>query len=203
MPTVRRRPYGPSAWLVEDVESPSAWAAALVETSTAGIIEVVPAESTVVVRCDRAVHTAVGAVIDAVVAPPTDLGADDPICLDVVYDGADLADLAGQTGLSIEEIVELHAGRTYRVGFCGFSPGFAYLTGLDVRLRLPRRASPRVMVPAGSVAIAAGYTAVYPSASPGGWHLIGSTPAPVWDVRRTPPALLAPGRTVRFRPTDR
>jgi KipI family sensor histidine kinase inhibitor len=88
------------------------------------------------------------------------------------------------------------------VGFCGFAPGFAYLEGLDPGLHLPRRATPRTRVPPGSVAIAAAYTAVYPTASPGGWHLVGSTAMAVWDAERSPPALLAPGTLVRFEPSE-
>jgi len=84
------------------------------------------------------------------------------------------------------------------VEFCGFAPGFAYLRGLPPQLHLPRRASPRTQVPAGSVAIAAHYSAVYPNDSPGGWHLVGTTSLSVWDANQNPPALLQPGTAVRF-----
>ena len=94
-----------------------------------------------------------------------------------------------------------HSDATYRAAFCGFAPGFAYLTGLDPALQLPRRATPRTRVPAGSVAIAAGYSAVYPTTSPGGWHLVGHTDAVLFDADRDPPALIAPGTTVHFVPT--
>jgi KipI family sensor histidine kinase inhibitor len=89
-------------------------------------------------------------------------------------------------------------GSSFRVDFCGFAPGFAYLTGLDEALWLPRRSTPRTRVPAGSVAIASEYSAVYPGASPGGWHLLGTTSAQVWDPDRVRPALLEPGTKVRF-----
>ncbi len=100
--------------------------------------------------------------------------------------------------MSRQEVVERHTAPTYRCAFCGFAPGFAYLTGLDPALHLPRRPTPRTRVPAGSVAIAAEYAAVYPSASPGGWHLIGHTDATMWDATRDEPALVRPGTLVRF-----
>lgn len=98
--------------------------------------------------------------------------------------------------------MERHAAGTYRAAFCGFAPGFAYLTGLDPSLHLPRRDTPRTRVPAGSIAIAAEYTAVYPSASPGGWHLIGRTDATLFDPQRQPPALIVPGTAVHFVPVQ-
>lgn len=119
--------------------------------------------------------------------------------LEVRYDGPDLDDVACCCGLSVDEVIAMHSSVTYRAAFCGFAPGFLYLTGLPERLRLPRRESPRQHVPAGSVAIADGYTAVYPRRSPGGWHLIGTTDAVLWDAERSPAALIAPGATVRFR----
>jgi KipI family sensor histidine kinase inhibitor len=120
----------------------------------------------------------------------------------VVYDGPDLDEVAGLTGLSREQVIERHAAAEYLVGWLGFSPGFGYLTGLDPELHVPRRDSPRTSVPAGSVAIAGPLAAVYPSASPGGWRLLGRTAAQLWDARREPPAVLAPGQRVRFRPVD-
>lgn len=114
------------------------------------------------------------------------------------YDGADLDAVAGLTGLSSAEVVARHSAPTYAVSFGGFVPGFAYLTGLDPALRLPRRDSPRTTVPAGSVAIADEYSGVYPSATPGGWHLLGTTTLPLFDATRTPAATLRPGMRVRF-----
>ncbi|MEQ9164229.1 MAG: carboxyltransferase domain-containing protein, partial [Ilumatobacter fluminis] len=115
-------------------------------------------------------------------------------------DGDDLAEVAERSGLSTADVIERHAGATFRVAFCGFSPGFAYLDGLPPELHLARRATPRTRVPAGSVAIAAGFSAVYPTASPGGWHLIGRTDVVLFDVRAEPPARLTPGTSVRFVP---
>jgi biotin-dependent carboxylase-like uncharacterized protein len=118
----------------------------------------------------------------------------------VTYDGADLAEVAELTGLTVAEVIARHQAADYRVGWLGFAPGFAYLTGLDPMLaRVPRLATPRVSVPAGSVAIAGGLGAVYPVTSPGGWRLLGRTSAVLWDSARQPPALLAPGMRVRFR----
>ena len=114
------------------------------------------------------------------------------------YDGPDLASVAEQTGLTVAEVVRRHQAPDYTVQFCGFSPGFGYLTGLDPALELPRLASPRAAVAAGSVAIAGEYSAVYPSSSPGGWRLLGRTESVLFDLNRSPPALLRPGTTVRF-----
>ncbi|MFJ8045170.1 5-oxoprolinase subunit PxpB [Kitasatospora sp. NPDC096147] len=128
-------------------------------------------------------------------------GSDGPlVSLPVVYDGADLAEVAGRWGVSVAEAVALHSSVEYRVAFCGFAPGFGYLTGLPERYHVPRRATPRSSVPAGSVALAGPYTGVYPRSSPGGWQLIGRTTAVLWDTGREPAALLAPGTRVRFVP---
>lgn len=120
----------------------------------------------------------------------------------VWYVGADLASVAQACGLSIAEVIELHSAGEYRVGAIGFAPGFAYLGELSERLALPRLATPRTRVPAGSLAIAERQTAIYPQASPGGWHLLGLCPWKLFDVRRTPPCPLALGDRVRFVPVD-
>jgi KipI family sensor histidine kinase inhibitor len=187
------------AWLVDEVASPAAWADALATMEVPGVEEIVPAESTVVVRCGRERHDAVGQVLDMVVPTPWAAPRRSPVAIDVVYDGPDIAELAHTAQLSVDDVVRLHSTGTYEVAFCGFSPGFGYLRGLDRRLHVPRRPTPRTSVPAGSIGVAAGYTCVYPSASPGGWYLIGHTTAAVWDVERDPPALLHPGRAVQFR----
>ena len=102
--------------------------------------------------------------------------------LHATYDGADLEHVAEQTGLSVAQVIELHAAGTYTVDRIGFRPGFAYLAGLDPALVLPRRATPRPRVPAGSLAIADAFTAVYPGESPGGWHLIGRVSEPMFGA---------------------
>jgi KipI family sensor histidine kinase inhibitor len=199
---MRRQPYGPQAWLVDAVDEPAAWADALAAMDVPGVLAIVPAETTVTVHCTRERHHAVGPVLDTVV--PASRVADDrpPLTIDVVYDGPDIGELAVAAQVSVDDVVRLHATGTFHVAFCGFSPGFGYLRGIDRRLHVSRRSTPRAAVPAGAVGVAAGYTCVYPSASPGGWYLIGHTTATLWDVDRDPPALLTPGRAVRFRRVD-
>ncbi|HEX7685065.1 MAG TPA: 5-oxoprolinase subunit PxpB [Trinickia sp.] len=113
-------------------------------------------------------------------------------------DGPDLQAVADYTGLSVDEVVKRHASAEYVVFFVGFQPGFAYLGGLDASLHMPRRAVPRLEVPAGSVGIGGEQTGVYPAASPGGWQLIGRTAVAMFDPSRNPPTLLQPGDRVRF-----
>jgi KipI family sensor histidine kinase inhibitor len=200
---MQRRAVGPAAWLIDDVDEPAAWAAALQAIRLEGVHEIVPAERTVLVVCDRAVANTIGTRLDEVTAAGrAPAGQHASVTIDVVYDGVDLAFVAETTGLDVDEVIERHVNGTYSVAFCGFSPGFAYLTGLDPVLQLDRRATPRRRVPAGSVAIAAAYTSVYPSPSPGGWHLLGRTNAELWDTDRPEPALLVPGAAVRFRRAD-
>ncbi len=113
-------------------------------------------------------------------------------------DGPDLPVVAEHAGLAVEEVVRRHSSAEYVVFFVGFQPGFAYLGGLDAALHTPRRAVPRLEVPAGSVGIGGAQTGVYPAASPGGWQLIGRTPASLFDPMRDPPTVLQPGDRVRF-----
>ena len=115
-----------------------------------------------------------------------------------VYDGPDLEDVARAWGMTTAEVVATHTGLEHEVAFCGFSPGFAYCAGLPEHLGVPRRPDPRPRVPAGSVAVADRWTGVYPTASPGGWQLLGRTDLVLWDPDRDPPATLAPGTRVRF-----
>ena len=114
------------------------------------------------------------------------------------YNGIDLADVAAATGLSVEDVIARHTKQVYHVDILGFVPGFAYLSELDESLVLPRREQPRPRVTPGSVAIAGSQTAVYPLATPGGWHIIGSTDAVMFDPNRPEPAMLRPGDKVRF-----
>ncbi|WP_306329472.1 5-oxoprolinase subunit B family protein [Streptomyces venezuelae] len=129
---------------------------------------------------------------------PLPARVDGAIEITVRYDGPDLAEVATLWGVSVEAAVRIHSAAEFRVAFCGFAPGFGYLTGLGERYQVPRRATPRTAVPAGSVALAGPYTGVYPRSSPGGWQLIGSTDAVLWDTGREPAALLTPGTRVRF-----
>ncbi len=118
----------------------------------------------------------------------------------VTYNGEDLAHVAASRGLRPHDVVELHSGAEYTVAFIGFQPGFPYLIGVPAELAVPRLASPRVKVPAGSVAIAEEYTGIYPDATPGGWRLIGRTEVVLFDPASTPPSLMQPGDVVRFVP---
>lgn len=132
-------------------------------------------------------------------AVPPQADGDGPLVeVPVRYDGADLAGIARSWGVTEAEAVRLHSAVEYRVAFCGFAPGFAYLTGLPSRLHLPRRATPRTRVPAGAVALAGPYAGIYPRSSPGGWQLIGRTELVLFDAGRDSPALLTPGTRVRF-----
>src|SRR5688572_5563024 len=125
-----------------------------------------------------------------------------PVCYGAEY-GPDLPDVAAFAGGSEADVVELHASVTYRVYLIGFVPGLPYLASVDPRLALPRRATPRTVVPAGSVAVAAGQTTIYPGGTPGGWHLIGRTRTKPYDASRANPCLFVPGDRVRFHPIDR
>ena len=136
-------------------------------------------------------------------AGPATRGAQVGTEITVHYEGPDLDQVCALTGLDREAVVAAHTRTPWRVAFAGFAPGFAYLTGGDPRLQVPRRAEPRTSVPPGSVALAGGYSAVYPRSSPGGWQLIGHTDVTIWDVDRDPPALLRPGAVVRFVDADR
>jgi KipI family sensor histidine kinase inhibitor len=123
----------------------------------------------------------------------------EPTVIDVVYDGADLAEVAELTGMNVAQVIDAHTANPWMVGFCGFAPGFAYLVGGDPRLAVPRRSEPRPSVPAGAVGLAGEFTGIYPRRSPGGWQLIGHTDAALWDIDRPDPALLTPGVWVQFR----
>jgi KipI family sensor histidine kinase inhibitor len=204
---VEVRRYGARALLLSaGGVAPVDIAAAVLSAAVDGVVDVVPAAETVLVvvgdatRLDAARGAVEGLEVGA--GGTTTDAAGSEVLLDVVYDGPDLADVASASGLTADDVVAVHSGASYRCEFCGFAPGFAYLSGLDPRLVLPRRATPRTSVPAGSVAIAGRYTGVYPSASPGGWHLLGHTDAVLWDLAADPPALITPGTTVRFRPTS-
>jgi KipI family sensor histidine kinase inhibitor len=165
----------------------------------AGLVDVVPGHRTVLVTWDdepeELMKLAEAALRDDQ-APLAGASVEIP----VRYDGPDLNEIARLTGLSSEEVASRHLRAEYVVGFLGFAPGFAYLLGGDERLRVERRAEPRELVPAGSVALAGPYSGIYPRESPGGWQLIGSTTATLFDATRDPPALLAPGDRVRFVP---
>ena len=167
----------------------------------------VPGYSSVLVPFDpaRMRHDVAEQALRTLLQVPLDpaLADDDrpPLLVPVRYggdDGPDLPLVAEHAGLAPEEVIRLHASVTYRAYLLGFAPGFAYLGTLPDALHIPRRATPRQRVPAGSVAIAGAQTAVYPLATPGGWQLIGRTDLVIWDAQRVPPALIEAGRRVRF-----
>ncbi|MER7979745.1 allophanate hydrolase subunit 1 [Streptomyces sp. NPDC095817] len=199
-------PVGDRALLVEvfSVEAAQALHAELLRRRAEGSLtvrEIVPAARTVLL--DGLDHPArVAERLPGWEIPPLGTRTDEAVEIPVRYDGPDLADVAALWGVPVHEVRAIHAAAEFRVAFCGFAPGFGYLTGLPERYDVPRRATPRTAVPAGSVALAGPYTGVYPRSSPGGWQLIGSTDAVLWDHARVPAALLAPGTRVRFVPVD-
>jgi KipI family sensor histidine kinase inhibitor len=197
--------YGDQALMVQcgSTAEVLAWADALRAAALPGVVDVVPAARTVLVKLDRARYQGVirqrlrKMRVTANAAAPADRSAD--VVIDVVYDGPDLAEVAGYTGLSTAQVINAHTSTLWRVGFSGFAPGFAYLVDGDPRLEVPRRSEPRTSVPAGSVGLAGEFSAIYPHQSPGGWQLIGHTDARLWDLERPNPALLTQGMWVQFR----
>jgi KipI family sensor histidine kinase inhibitor len=197
--------YGDQALMLEcgSTADVLAWAAALRAAALPGVVDIVPASRSVLVKLDGPRYQGVTRqrlrklrVIPDAAAPADD---QDDVVIDVVYDGADLAEVARITGLSTVQVINAHTAARWRVGFSGFAPGFAYLIDGDPRLQVPRRSEPRTSVPAGSVALAGEFSAVYPGQSPGGWQIIGHTDAVLWDIDRPNPALLTQGMWVRFR----
>ena len=182
--------------------------AALVAAPPDGVVDVVPAARTVLVHVDPAVLPLASArawidraLTGEVRSIPSERDEEAQIVeLAVRYDGADLADTAAVLGISPDELVRHHAAATWTVAFTGFAPGFGYLVSDAWSFDVPRLESPRTRVPAGSVGLAAGFTGAYPRDTPGGWRLIGTTDAPLFDPAATQPALLAPGPRVRFVP---
>ena len=198
---MRLLPYGPRAVLAEydSLAEVMAVSAALRAAALPGVDDVVPAARTVLVHhgdVDRAVLEQLLMPADDAPRSPGPL-----IEIPVVYDGVDLDDVAAATGMSSDQVVEMHSSVVYSAAFLGFTPGWAYLVGLPSRLHLPRRPTPRTSVPAGSVAIASEFSGVYPTASPGGWNLLGHTTTTMFDVAREKPALVVAGDRVRFVPS--
>ncbi|GAA4547327.1 allophanate hydrolase subunit 1 [Streptomyces collinus] len=197
-------PVGEDALLVEVSSGDEAQAlhAELLRRRAEGTLsvrEIVPAARTVLLDgLDAPARLA--AELTAAELPAAPPRARDVVEIPVRYDGPDLAEVAAHWGVPVREVARIHGDTEFRVAFCGFAPGFGYLTGLPPRYDVPRRATPRTAVPAGSVALAGPYTGVYPRSSPGGWQLIGTTDAVLWDHARVPAALLSPGTPVRFVP---
>ncbi len=185
---------------VADLDAALALFAALRADPPAGVRELVPAARTVLVRFDPALTTVADLAADlATRRPGTARGTDGPLVeVPVCYDGADLDEVARLCGLEPADVVRRHTATPWTVAFTGFAPGFAYLSGGDPALDVPRRREPRTSIPAGSVGLAGPFSGVYPRASPGGWQLLGRTGLTMWDLHRDEPALLAPGMRVRF-----
>jgi KipI family sensor histidine kinase inhibitor len=195
-------PCGDRALLVEVAGLPEVAAVrtALECAPLPGQRDLVPAARTVLVVLDRAPSDLDAATLRRLdPSASASAAAGKSLELPVVFDGADLADVAELTGRSVAALVEALTTAELTVAFGGFAPGFGYLSGLPEELHVPRRATPRTRVPAGSVALAGPFAGVYPQASPGGWQLVGRTDAVLFDVDRDPPALLVPGTAVRFR----
>ena len=174
--------------------------ALLLESPLPGQQDVLAAAETVLVKADSpASARRIGALLlqlDLTTPTHRDGGL---VVLDTVYDGEDLAEVGTLTGLGADGVIAAHSGQIWTVAFAGFAPGFGYMVGENQALEVPRRSSPRTAVPAGSVALAGNYSAVYPRSSPGGWQLIGHTNAKMWDLDREQPALASPGHRVQFR----
>ena len=211
---MRVLPAGTAGVLVEvdNLAQVLALAAHLRAHPMPGVVDLVPAARTVLLVLDGSLttSTATGAAVRSLASETlsgtdparTPAGADpvtETVTIPVVYDGEDLAEVGALTGWGADGVVARHTATTWTVAFSGFAPGFGYcVADGGPAWRVPRRATPRTRVPPGSVALADTWTGVYPSASPGGWQLLGRTTTAVWDLDREPPALLRPGVQVRF-----
>lgn len=190
--------YGHDALLVEVADASAALA--LYRAARAGGLQardVVPAARTVLfsgcAEPDRLVEEL------ALLTPERSAASDGPpVEVPTTYDGPDLEDVARRWDMTVAETVATHTSVDFVVAFCGFAPGFAYCTGLPAPLAVPRHQDPRPRVPVGAVGLAGEFTGVYPTASPGGWRLLGHTDLLLWDADRAEPATLAPGTRVRF-----
>ncbi|MDO5511928.1 5-oxoprolinase/urea amidolyase family protein [Corynebacterium sp.] len=201
-PVIRR--VGSRALLVDlpDLPTVMAWHAALVADPVDGQIDVIAAARTVLVSTDSPRSAARAAAHLRTFTPPrVEHSASREITIDVCYDGADLPEAADLIGMSPAALIDWHTSQTWKGAFGGFAPGFTYCVPADPAdaLDMPRRSSPRTEVPAGAVGLAGDFSAVYPRPSPGGWQLIGTTATPMWDSTSQPPALIAPGDSVRYR----
>lgn len=203
------RPVGDAAFLVDvEPDQRHAVARAITERGLAGVVDVVPAERSVLVTFDLGAFDPARADADVladVIGSAGALGTGETLPaaavveISVRYDGADLDDVAVMTGLPTSEVVARHLAGHYVVAFMGFAPGFGYLDGLDPALQVSRLSTPRTRVDAGAVAIAGMRSCIYPRASPGGWRVIGHTRDVLFDARADEPSLLQAGVRVRFR----
>lgn len=196
------RPVGTTAVLAElsGLHDVLALQALLLEHPLPGQVDVLAAAQTVMVKADSpAAARRMAALLPEMDLTVTAHADGKLVVIEAVYDGEDLAEVGRLTGLGPDGVVAAHTGQVWTVAFGGFAPGFGYMVGENQSLEVPRRSSPRTAVPAGSVALAGNYSAVYPRKSPGGWQLIGRTAARMWDLSREQPALAAPGDRVQFK----
>lgn len=196
------RPSGTAALLVEleDLDEVLGYYAALVDEPPEGVLDIVPASRTILLAVDRTrvELSDVERVVRRLTPRHGERAEGDLVELPVTYDGEDLSDVASLLSCDVEEVVARHTAEEWTVAFCGFMPGFGYMTSSSGTWDVPRRPSPRTKVPPGSVALAGEFSGVYPRESPGGWQLIGRTTVPVFDLGRDPAALLRPNTRVRF-----
>jgi KipI family sensor histidine kinase inhibitor len=199
-------PSGEHAVLVEldDLSQARALAESLRRDPIDGVREFVPAARTVLIIAEAGARLAdiAARASGRELTDSTPEGPAEEIEIPVRYDGPDLAEVAELIGLDEAGVVAAHTGQEWTVAFCGFLPGFGYLVGESGALQVPRRSSPRTAVPRGAVGLADEFTGAYPRRSPGGWQLIGTTDAVLWDAHREPAALLRPGVRVRFVETN-
>jgi KipI family sensor histidine kinase inhibitor len=196
---MRLRTVGADALLLE-VDDPAAWFTELVARRKAGelaVVDIVPGARTVLLDgLDDPAGAA--AVIRGWRPTPSEVSDGPVVEVPVTFDGEDLGTVATMWGVQTAEVVRRLEQTRFHVAFCGFAPGFAYLSGLPEELAVPRLQTPRPKVVAGSVGLADTYAGIYPTASPGGWRLVGRTSVTLFDPNRNPPALLGPGTRVRF-----
>lgn len=203
--TVRRLlPYGENACLLEcqdlgDSQRALHW---LQGQNRPEIAEIIPGARTLLLRLDSALPAELVRTLIEIELPPVPPAESGLVIIDVRYDGPDLGEVADRLQLGVGELIKHHTDQEWTVAFCGFAPGFGYLAPAGRPLPVPRRSMPRTRVPAGSVALADQWSAIYPTTSPGGWQLIGSTDVQLFDVTKDQPALLSPGTRVRFRRLD-
>ena len=195
---MRILPAGDRALLVEldDLDQVLGYYTALTTDAPADVVDIVPAARTVLVTTTGDL-AALSRTLHELTPTRDSRTTGDLIEIPVIYDGADLGDVADLIGCSQDDVIARHTADEWTVAFCGFAPGFGYLTSTDT-WNIPRRSSPRTKVPAGAVALAGEFSGVYPRESPGGWQLIGRTTAKIFDQERDPAALFHAGRRVRF-----
>jgi KipI family sensor histidine kinase inhibitor len=201
--SLRILPVRDDCFLVElaGLEEALALFDALEAEPIAGIREIIPAARTLLISFDPATvnENELANAVAARAGGERTAMSGTLVEIPVYYDGEDLAEVAGIIGTTVDDVIRMHTESEFVAAFTGFAPGFAYLSGGDPRLAVPRRKSPRTKVPAGAVGLAGEFSGIYPKNSPGGWQLIGRTPIAMFDIDRDPPALLQPGNRVRFR----